>query len=200
MTLRDDNTIRFGSATVSGAFDVTAASIDLTNTVTADSVGFRCVFGDGRYHETPAEILTVAGATLLTGAAGDSILLDAATNDFDSDNSGDAVTANGALVALTLRDEDNIALGGANVTGTMTITAAGTITQTGVLTGGATTTLDAGGTATGTDDITLTDATNDFGSVMIANGGNVALVDANAVLWARQPLAVSMTSRRRASV
>ena len=65
---------------------------------------------------------------------------------------------------------------GATSTGTLSITATGLITQTGAVTAGGASTL-----AAGANDITLTNAANNFSTVGITSGNNVALTDVNAL-------------------
>ena len=63
------------------------------------------------------------------------------------------------------------------MSGTLNVTTNGALTQSGALTVAGTTRLVAGSG----NDITLTNASNDFGTVAVASGRNVALTDAGAL-------------------
>ncbi|HSO07064.1 MAG TPA: MBG domain-containing protein [Pelomicrobium sp.] len=82
---------------------------------------------------------------------------------------------------VTLRDgQANLVLAASTVSGNLGITGVGPLTQTGAVTVGGTTALNVG---TG-NDITLTDAGNDFQTtVRIVNGRNVALTDATGLTF-----------------
>jgi len=84
-----------------------------------------------------------------------------------------AITAGSA----NIRDVNAIVLGATNVTGAYGLQTAGAITQSAAVTVGGATTLAAGVT----NDITLNNAGNNFNSVVISNGRDVSLVDANAL-------------------
>ncbi|MFO0775093.1 MAG: filamentous hemagglutinin N-terminal domain-containing protein [Nitrospiraceae bacterium] len=114
--------------------------------------------------------LTVTGATTLTVGATNDIALTNATNDF-----GSVAIVNGNNVAL--RDANALDLGASTITGTLDVVTNGALTQSGPLTVTGATTLTVGAA----NDITLTNATNDFSTVSIASGHNVALRDANAL-------------------
>jgi hypothetical protein len=174
VTLVDQSLILLNASNVGGLLDVTADGIDLSGSVVAASVNFDASAGVGNISDSTGD-LTVAGATVLAVAASDNIALDAATNDFDSDGSGDAVTVTGTLTNLTLRDEDNIVLGGGAASGTLSIIAAGNVTQTGALSAFSAS-VDAGAQVPGTNDITLS-LGNDFDNVSIVNGVNVTVTD-----------------------
>ena len=78
---------------------------------------------------------------------------------------------------LTLTfDNASIALPSLTASGSLNATAGGTITQTGALTIAGITTL-----AAGANDITLNNAANNFSTVGITSGNNVALTDVNAL-------------------
>ncbi len=81
----------------------------------------------------------------------------------------------GNNVALT--DSNALDLGASTVSGTLTVNTGGAVTQSGPLTVTGATTLAAGAA----NNITLNNAGNDFSTVGITSGNNVALVDANAL-------------------
>jgi hypothetical protein len=116
-------------------------------------------------------------ATDLGGAAGTrgNITLTNAGNTFNT------VTFTGGDIAWEQANAVTIgsmsANAGATSTGTLTITANGPFTQTGAVVAAGTTTLAAGAA----NDITLTNAGNDFSTVGITTGNTVTLTDANAL-------------------
>ncbi len=89
-------------------------------------------------------------------------------------NNFTTVSINGAN-NVTLRDVDAIAFGTSTVNGTLGVTSNGAITQTGALNVAGATTLASGAA----NDITLTNIANDFSSVLVTNGKNVTVVDAD---------------------
>ena len=117
---------------------------------------------------TQSGALTVTGRTTLAAGASD-ITLTQAGNNFSR---VDITSAN--HVALT--DSDALVLGASTVSGALDITTNGALTQSGALTVGGATTL-----ASGSYDITLIDAGNDFNSVSITGGNHVSLRDTNAL-------------------
>ena len=117
---------------------------------------------------TDSGALAVTGKATLSAGAND-ITLDTATNNF-----GTVVISSGKNV--TLVDANTIDLGASTVSGTLDVTAGGAITDSGALAVTGTTTLSAGA-----NDITLDTATNNFSTVLVKNGKNVSLVDANAI-------------------
>ena len=177
-TVVDATGIILGASISGGSLAVSADSIDLAGSVVADSVNFDASGGTGNITDSSGDLTVIDGTTLTVGAL-DSIQLDAGTNDFDSDDSGDAVTVTGTLANLTLADEDDIVLGGATVTTALDVTAQGMITQTGTLSAFSAD-LDAGAQVAGVNDITLT-LGNDFDSLIIGNGGDVTIVDTDAL-------------------
>ncbi len=78
---------------------------------------------------------------------------------------------------------------GTTSTGTLSITATGPITQTGAITAAGATTLAAGAA----NNITLNNAANDFSTVGITSGNNVALADANALDLAASTVSGTLT-------
>ena len=104
--------------------------------------------------------------TTLSAGAANNITLNNASNNFSTVavNSGNNVT---------LADANALNLGTSTVSGTLNVTTNGALTQSGALTVAGTTTLVAGSG----NDITLTNASNDFSTVAVTSGRNVALTD-----------------------
>jgi hypothetical protein len=128
---------------------------------------------------TQSGALTVTGRTTLAAGSGD-ITLTQAGNNFSR---LDVTSAN--HVALT--DSDALVLGASTVNGTLDITTNGTLTQSG-----ASTVRGAATLATGSYDITLIDAGNDFTSVSITGGNHVSLRDTNALRLATSTITGNM--------
>ena len=119
---------------------------------------------------TQSGAVTVTGTTTLAAGAANDITLTNAGNNFST-----VGIASGNNV--TLNDTNALILGASTVSGTLGVTTNGALTQSGVLTVTGPTTLSAGG-----NDITLTNAGNDFSSVGITSGNNVSLTDTNALV------------------
>ncbi len=112
--------------------------------------------------------LIVTGTTTLAAGVNDIVLNNA--NDFI----GAVSIANGTNV--TLNDINALVLGPSTVSGALNVTTNGALTQSGQLTVVGITTLAAGG-----NDITLTNGANNFSTIGITSGNNVALTDATAL-------------------
>ena len=119
---------------------------------------------------TQSGVVTVTGTTTLAAGAANDITVTNAGNNFST-----VGIASGNNV--TLNDTNALILGASTVSGTLGVTTNGALTQSGVLTVTGVTTLSAGG-----NDITLTNGANDFSTVGITSGNNVALTDANALV------------------
>jgi filamentous hemagglutinin family protein len=113
--------------------------------------------------------LAIIGTTTLTAGA-NNITLDNANN-----FTGAVSVTSGNNV--TLNDINALILGASTISGTLNVTTAGALTQSGAVSVVGTTTLAAGAG----NNITLNNAANDFSTVGITNGNNVALTDANAL-------------------
>ena len=129
---------------------------------------------------TAGGVITQSGAVVVPGTA---TLAAGVTNDItldsSSNNFGTVTVASGRDV--TVVDTNGIDLGTGTVSGNLSVTAAGAITQSGALTvngSGKTATFAAGSS----NNVTLNNAANDFGTVSISSGKNVSLRDANAVV------------------
>ena len=120
---------------------------------------------------TQSGALTVAGTTTLAAGAANNITLNNAANNFST-----VGITSGNNVPLT--DANALDLGASTVCGTLGVTTAGALTQSGPLTVTGTTTLAAGAA----NNITLNNAANNFSTVGITTGNNVALTDANALI------------------
>jgi trimeric autotransporter adhesin len=111
--------------------------------------------------------------------AGNALTMAAGTGNITATN----IANNFANVTVTsannvsLRDANAIVLGASNISGTLGLRTVGAITQTGALSVGGTSTLNAGLA----NDITLNNVSNNFNTVTIISGRDVALVDANAM-------------------
>src|SRR5207244_3043941 len=134
----------------------------------ATSTGALTITATGPITQTGA--VTAAGTTTLAAGAGNNITLTNAANDFSTVG---ITSANN--VALT--DATALNLAASTVSGTLNVTTTGALTQSGALTVAGTTTLAAGAG----NNITLANAANDFSTVGITSGNNVALTDANAL-------------------
>jgi hypothetical protein len=128
----------------------------------------------GSLNVTAGGAMTDSGNLIVTGTT----TLAAGVNDIVLNNANDFIgavsIANGTNV--TLNDSNVLDLGASTVGGSLNVTTGGALTQSGAVTVAATTTLAAGG-----NDITLTNGANDFSTVGITSGNNVALTDANAL-------------------
>ena len=127
---------------------------------------------------TQTDTLDVAGATALT-ATGFGIDLQNASNDFNS------VALNSANA--TVVDSNSLSLGASTLTGNLTVTTGGDLTQTDTLDVAGATTL----TATASD-IDLQNASNDFNSLAL-NGANATVVDINELSLADSSLTGHLT-------
>ncbi|MBO6558767.1 MAG: hypothetical protein JJ957_19940, partial [Pseudomonadales bacterium] len=173
-TIVDVDAIEIGTANIGSTLNVTSgAGITVSGSIVADDLVFDASAGAGDITDTTGDI-TVTGSSTFTVQATDSVLLDSATNDFGSVSIPDAQN-------VSLRDEDSIVLNASDIGGTLDVVAAGTITGSQIIEVAGLTTLDAGGTAVGTNNISLTNISNDFAQVDITNAGDVTLADTNAI-------------------
>jgi len=151
VSLRDANAITLGTITATGNLAVQASGA-ITDTGT----------------------LAVGGTTTLTAGATNDITLDGANN-----FGGQVRIVSGRNV--TLNDVNALAFGaGGNstVSGNLSVTAAGAVTQARGLVVTGTTTIDAGAG----NNITLTNTANNFVGAVSATGNNVSLRDTNALV------------------
>ena len=147
VTLVDSNALDLGASTVSGTLNVT------TNGAI-----------------TQSGTLNVAATTTLSAGAGNNITLNNASNDFST-----VAVISGNNVSLA--DANALDLGASTISGTLSVTTAGPITDSGNLNVTGITTLAAGAG----NDVTLDSAGNDFSTVAITSGRNATLMDSNAL-------------------
>ncbi|RYF37623.1 MAG: hypothetical protein EOO25_18820, partial [Comamonadaceae bacterium] len=136
-----------------------------------------------------AKTLVNAGAAITLNNAGN----DVATVDLRARNAADTANASGAL---SYRDANGFDVAGVSTGGALTLQSNGNITQSGAMTVAGLTTLTAGAG----NDITLTHAVNNFGSVGIVSGRDVSLTDSNALGLAASTVASSLTLNAGGSV
>ncbi|BFU94970.1 MAG: hypothetical protein NTNFB02_16920 [Nitrospira sp.] len=147
----------------------------------ATSTGTLAITATGPLTQTGA--ITAAGTTTLAAGAANTITLTNAGNNFST-----VGITSGNNVALT--DSNALDLGASTVNGTLNVTTNGALTQSGAVTVAGTTTLAAGAA----NNITLTNAGNNFSTVGITSGNNVALTDANALDLAASTVSGSLSA------
>ncbi len=129
------------------------------------------ITGSGGVSQGASAQLIVSGSTTLAAGSSTDITLSHASNNF-----GSVIITSARNV--TLVDVNAIVLGAGTVSGTLSVTAGGAITQSGALVVTGSTTLAAGSA----NDITLGTSTNNFATVSITSGNNVTLADTNAIV------------------
>ncbi|MEO9204142.1 MAG: filamentous hemagglutinin N-terminal domain-containing protein [Gammaproteobacteria bacterium] len=149
IAVTDINSLNFGASTITGDLDV----------ISGGAI-------------TDSAAISVGGITTLS-AGSNNITLDSSTNDFN-------------VVSITdgndviLRDANNLIFGNISITGNLTLTNSGAVTQdvsSALLVNGANKIATfAAGVA---NDITLNNTGNDFTSVVISSGNNINLRDVN---------------------
>ncbi len=149
VSIRDTDALIIGTSTVSGALTLQSGG-NLTQS--------GAISNDGQT------------TTIIAGAA--NVTLTNAGNDF-----GTVAVTNGATVSI--RDTDDLEIGTSSVSGALTLQTGGTVgdnlTQIGAISNdGQTTTIIAGAA-----NVTLTNASNDFGTVAVTNGATVSIVDSD---------------------
>ncbi|WP_341917272.1 filamentous hemagglutinin N-terminal domain-containing protein, partial [Polaromonas sp. YR568] len=171
-----------GNVAITGTGAKTLGSIDTTG---GTGTGNLSVGSSGAVSQLGATSLAIKGTTGITAGATNNVTLNNAGNDF----AGAVSVTTGLNVGIT--DANALILGTSTVSGTLGINTSGAITQTGALavTGAATLAAGAG------NDITLTNAANNFASVGITSGNNAALTDSNAIVLNGSTLATSLTVR-----
>ncbi len=117
---------------------------------------------------TDSGALTINGTTTISAPEA-TVTLDSPTNDF------------GGTLSITARDtvlvdQNALDFGASSINGTLDVTTSGAITDSGALLVTGATELDSG-----TGDITLDDAANDFIGALTATGGNITVVDNNSL-------------------
>lgn len=130
---------------------------------------------------TQSGALTITGTTTITAGSSNNITLTNAANNFTN-----LAINSGGDVNIT--DVNAINLNASTLSGNFTLNTNGTITQSGVLAvngAGKTATFSAGAA----NNITLTNANNDFTSLAIASGNDVSITDVNAINLAASTIA-----------
>jgi filamentous hemagglutinin family protein len=176
-----------GNFTQSGAINVTgtgASAINASGTVTltlnssfgGDLSVISTDAGPATTINQTGGVLTVAGNSTFTAAGGNSISVGQA-NTFSGTVSFAASSGN--LANITVQDTTALVLGGLTLGagGDLSVTAPG-ITQSGAFVVPGTITL-AGGTA---NNITLNNAANNFGTVVISSAYNASITDLNSII------------------
>lgn len=128
------------------------------------------------------------GNTTLTVGAGNDITLDTATNDLASNASSSLriISANNVILV----DEDDLDMGASTISGTLSVTTSGALTDSGNITvAGASATFAVG---VG-NDLTLNSAGNDFNSVLINSARDVAIVDTDAIDFGASTMAGNLS-------
>ncbi len=186
-----------GTTTFGGAVGATNSLSSITTNAGGSTVingGSMRTTGSQTYNDA----VSVGGVTTFTstGGSGDILLANASNNltstpvfsgsirDLSYTNSNASAafpTIPSSLRNVTFNFSNaGIDLAAITTTGTLSVTANGTITQSGVLAMTGTTSLAAGSA----NDITLTNSGNDFGgAVTITSGNNVSLTDTNALTF-----------------
>ncbi|MCG8379189.1 MAG: hypothetical protein MI865_06920, partial [Proteobacteria bacterium] len=175
VTIVDSDDIDIGATNAGATLDVTSGlGITVSGSVNAGTLNFTASAGAGDITETTGDI-TVAGTSTFTVQATDSVAL-GNNNDFGTVSIPDALN-------VTVVDTSDIVLNAADIGGTLNVTANGTISGTQVITVDGVTTLNATGTATTTNDISLTNIANDLNTVIISNAGNVSFDDLDDIIF-----------------
>lgn len=163
VTLRDANALDLGTTSISGNMTITAGG------AVTDS----------------GNLTSTAGASTLTvttlNNAGAPITLDSIGNNFTNINLSARNSANSANApgAITYRNVNAVNVAQLRTASSAALTTGGALTQSGAFTVTGTTTLTAGAG----NNITLTNAGNNFsGAVSVVSGNNVSLRDANALI------------------
>ncbi len=175
VSLRDSNALAVAASNVAGALTLTAGgAITQTGAITAATL--------------TAKTLSTGSAITLNHVAND-----VATVDLRARNGADTANANGAL---SYRDANGFDVAAVNTAGTLTLQSNGNITQSGAMVVAGATTVAAGAA----NDITLSNAGNNFASIGITSGKDVSLTDSNALALATSTVAGSLTINAGGSV
>ncbi len=195
VTLSDTGAINLGNAIVTEDLSVTAGGlVDFTG-AGASTVGgtLGITTTAGGITDTGAGSLTVTGLSTLAAGAANNITLDNVPNDFST-----VIITSGNNV--TLRDTTDIDLGASTVSGALSVTTGGNITESGALIVQLTTTLAA--TNPNSDILLNTQANNLTGAVSfggtLANIRDVALRNVNAA--ATVPTLSTLTSLQNLTI
>jgi len=175
-------TTSFGATTVTGNLGVTSAGV-VTQTGALNVTGTSTVTATGQDVTLTNASNDFGGTATVTGANVSLVDANALTAALTASGTGALqsagnLAASGSAAGLTTTTTagGTTSFGATTVTGNLGVTSAGVVTQTGALNVTGTSTV----TATG-QDVTLTNASNDFGGTATVTGANVSLVDANAL-------------------
>ena len=158
----------FSTVVITSGNDVTLRDVGALALGTSTVSGALNVTTGGALTQSGA--LAVTDTTTLAAGATNDITLNNAANEFSTV----AITSG---QGVTLRDVGALILGTSTVSGALNVTTGGALTQSGaVAVTGGTTTLVAG-----SNDITLNNSSNDFSTVSLTSGGDITLVDTNAL-------------------
>ena len=158
----------FGTVGITSGNNVTLADGNALNLGASTISGILNVTAAGTI--TDSGNLIVTGNTTLAAGAGNDITLNSAGNNFST-----VGVTSGRNV--TLADTNALDLGTSTVSGTLNVMTNGSLTQSGALNVTGVTTLSTG-TA---NDIMLDSAGNNFSTVAVSSGNNVALTDVTAL-------------------
>ncbi|MCX7037323.1 MAG: filamentous hemagglutinin N-terminal domain-containing protein [Proteobacteria bacterium] len=154
-----------------GAVSVTAASLSLRDTSalilgTSTVGGNLSLIAGGALTQTG--VLSVAGTTAIT-ATGQNVSLTNVSNDFVGAVSSTANT-------LSLADANELVMGASTIANNLSVTTGGALTQSGALSVAGTTAINSVG-----QDVTLSNAANDFTGAVAIAARNAGLSDSNAL-------------------
>jgi filamentous hemagglutinin family protein len=156
VTLQDANPFAFGN----GGNSVISGNLVLT---TAGAI------------TQPANALRVTGTTTITAGATNNITLNNAADVFG----GQVQIVSGNNVTLRDANAFTFGVGTSTISGALSLTTAGAITQANPITVAGTATFAPGAA----NSVTLSNASNDFATVVLTNGTNATLRDANSIIF-----------------
>jgi len=161
----------FEGAVSTTGHDVNLWTADTMNLGAATIAGDYTVYAGTTIDDSGAQVIT-GDATFKTHAASSEITFDHVGNSFR----GAFITVGGIGYLVNDTSADGIVLIGRTMEGNVIVTAAGPVTQSGALIVGGLTSI----TATG-QNVTLTNASNDFQQEVRLAGANVEVVDTNGI-------------------
>jgi filamentous hemagglutinin family protein len=167
-----------------------AKALGNINTTGGAGTGNLAIGTAGAVSQLAGTSLAIKGATTIAAGAAGNVALNNAGNNFGgavgvTTGNNVGITGAGALV-----------LGAMTVSGALDVSTSGAITQSGAVTVTGATTLAAGAA----NDITLTNASNNFAKVGIASGNNVSLSDSNGIVLDTSTVASSLTVKAGGTV
>lgn len=153
-----------GNATIADSTALDLGAVTVGGNLNATSAGAM----------TDSGVINVTGTTTLASGAANDITLDGVANSY-----GGAVGFTSANNVI-FRDSNALALGTTSISGNLTATSAGNITDTGAVAVAGLATFDPGAG----NDIVLDNVANDFGTVDLLNASNATFADANGMILA----------------